>query len=370
MPISFAPAPALPLRREPSLDLLRGIAILLVLDFHFAPQSSLLFAPLRALGWQHFGWAGVDIFFVLSGFLVGGLLVREWTARGSIRAGRFLIRRGFKIWPQYYVFVLVMLIRHHDRWREYIGNLLNIQNYTSGRSGFDAPLPHTWSLAVEEHFYLILVAAIVFAIWRQASFRTVFWTLAAVATAVSLARFLWLYSGHQNDVYTHLRLDGLIWGVLLAMLYHRVPRRFHALQTRWWWLLPIAALVVFRFQSSLTARAAGVSLADWSGVALLLMIFRDRDPARPHLWPYRFVVWLGVNSYGIYLWHESVAGPSHTFAQILPTWLQGAAVAVTPWLFAIALGVATTWVIETPMLRLRDRLFPRTPTRPATSALE
>ena len=82
------------------------------MDFH-SPAS-----PLRplflSLGFQdHIGWIGVDIFFVLSGFLVGGLLMKEWKTRGHIDVKRFLIRRGFKIWPQYYLYLAVLLLTQH-----------------------------------------------------------------------------------------------------------------------------------------------------------------------------------------------------------------------------------------------------------------
>src|ERR1700722_13574336 len=119
-----------PIRREMELDFLRGIAILMVMDFH-APISILL-APFRWLGFRNFGWAGVDVFFVLSGFLVGGLLIKEWKQSSRIDSRRFLIRRGFKIWPQYYVFLLAMLLTGHRGLRDLWGNLLNIQNYVGG----------------------------------------------------------------------------------------------------------------------------------------------------------------------------------------------------------------------------------------------
>src|ERR1700712_3376898 len=98
-------------KREIELDFIRGIAILSVLDFH--SQHGILFYPFTRLGWQHFGWIGVDIFFVLSGFLVGGLLVKEWKLRGCIDSRQFLIRRIFKIWPQYYVYLLIILLTGH-----------------------------------------------------------------------------------------------------------------------------------------------------------------------------------------------------------------------------------------------------------------
>src|SRR5882762_1249899 len=117
-------------RRSIDLDFLRGLAIFLVLDFHYGSKgASLLSWPLRKLGLPHFGWGGVDLFFVLSGFLVGGLLIEEWREYHSINVPRFLLRRALKIAPPYYVFLIVMLLRHLSEWRAYIGSFLNIQNY-------------------------------------------------------------------------------------------------------------------------------------------------------------------------------------------------------------------------------------------------
>src|SRR5260370_31028003 len=83
--------------RNQSLDVLRGVAILLVMGRHFP-----YYRP-----WGKVGWIGVDLFFVLSGFLISGLLYQEYKTLGKIRFGRFVFRRGFKIWPPFYVFMSI-----------------------------------------------------------------------------------------------------------------------------------------------------------------------------------------------------------------------------------------------------------------------
>src|SRR3990167_6747089 len=89
------------------LDILRGIAVLLVLGRHIPMTQE----PVRGfLGWwMRAGWTGVDLFFVLSGFLVSGLLFQEYKRHGDIRLGRFFIRRGLKIYPAFYVLFFVTL---------------------------------------------------------------------------------------------------------------------------------------------------------------------------------------------------------------------------------------------------------------------
>ena len=94
-----------------SLDLLRGIAVVFVIGRHLelCPTYESGMSPLLNV-WQRGGWVGVDLFFVLSGFLVSGLLFREFTRSQSIQAGRFLLRRGLKIYPAFYCFLGLSLL--------------------------------------------------------------------------------------------------------------------------------------------------------------------------------------------------------------------------------------------------------------------
>jgi peptidoglycan/LPS O-acetylase OafA/YrhL len=134
--------------RNFNLDVLRGVAILLVVLHHLG-------VPVFRTG----GWIGVDLFFVLSGFLISGLLFREWKETGTINIGRFYARRGFKIYPAFWALMAVTLAVNY--WtpgipsfpvtgRSIMAELSFTQNYWRAIWG------QTWSLAVEEHFYLLL----------------------------------------------------------------------------------------------------------------------------------------------------------------------------------------------------------------------
>ncbi len=146
------------------VDILRAVAVLLVMGAHL---PVILFERDTALTgllslWMRCGWAGVDLFFVISGFLVSGLLFREYQANGNIDLPRFLLRRGLKIYPAFYVFLLVTTLYAAlagldlPTWPQYIGEVFYFQNY--GPHIWE----HTWSLAVDEHFYLFIGAFILY----------------------------------------------------------------------------------------------------------------------------------------------------------------------------------------------------------------
>ena len=167
--------------RNQSLDILRCIAILLVLGHHFIHYHH----------WAKVGWIGVDLFFVLSGFLISGLLFSEYKRNGQIDIQRFILRRGLKIWPAYYVLVIVtaiisMLVAHARGVpfpsHEVAVSAIFVRNFF-GNDGFNY-LAHSWSLAVEEHFYLMLplLLLVLLRLRRLGDpFRSIPWIFLAIA---------------------------------------------------------------------------------------------------------------------------------------------------------------------------------------------
>lgn len=295
----------------------------------------------------------MDIFFVLSGFLVGGLLMKEWKVRRGIDGTRFLIRRGFKIWPQYYLYLLVILLTGHKSFAALRGNLLNIQNYVGG-------IAHTWSLAVEEHCYLLLTLCMVIAARRRASVRGVFFLLLAICLLEIPIRYWLAVTGHSIFLPTHARLDSIGYGVLLAMLFHFAPDRFDRLRSKTWlWALcAVLSIVNLRFHHLPKYMLAEQhDAATVFAISLLLLLYRPLPAGQFHSRLYRFVAWIGLYSYGIYLWHVSTVGPCEALLRHLPggAVVRGIVVRVAE----VAVGVVTTRLCEAPALRLRDRLFPR-----------
>lgn len=350
--MSFGQFQRKPLHREIELDFIRGIAILMVLDYH--SQIRFLLAPFAWMGFERFGWAGVDVFFVLSGFLVGGLLVKEWQVKSEIDGKRFLIRRCFKIWPQYYFFLIANLVTGHRTLNVLWGNFLNIQNYVGG-------IAHTWTLAVEEQAYLILLAILAFAARKRVSVRSLFLFIAFLSLSVLVWRTI--LAAHNVNVLarTDTRIDGILYGLMLALLYHCAPTLFRRIQS--WTLawLGVVGIALIYFRVNPTAwwnSDVSYVCADAMGVALLLLLYRHREEKkRPLL--YRLVAWIGLYSYGIYLWHASVAAWAESIARHLPAQAGAVFLAVAPTLAGITLGVVTTKSIEIPALAMRDRVFPR-----------
>jgi peptidoglycan/LPS O-acetylase OafA/YrhL len=355
-------------KREIELDFIRGIAILLVLCFHYRTRDRLISSPfLDRL--QASGWVGVDIFFVLSGFLVGGLMLKEWKVTGRVDALRFLKRRAFKIWPAYYFFLMTATAFHVRPLREFFWqNLLNVQNY------IPSSLSHTWSLAVEEHFYLSLAAVmalLVFMRWRPATLIAVCF---ATAFSVEALRAALIISHRPFYFYTHTRIDALLMGVMLAVLRHFYPERFHYLgKQRWFLVLLVALAAVFLYLETNPAQAPHemtspflITTVDYASAALLLLLYR---PGGKHWALYRVIARIGVCSYGIYLWHVSVERPVDFVVEHLPASMAAIASTLLPYLFAIALGVATTKAIDLPFLRLRDRIVPATIQEPPVPVL-
>lgn len=347
--------------RVVQLDWVRGIAILLVIDYHATKlDNHNIVAEWNRFVGNHIGWMGVDLFFVLSGFLVGGLLVQEITRTGHIRIGRFLVRRMLKIWPAYYFYILFQIFLHRHPLHSFVWqNLLHIQNYVG------TSLSHTWSLAVEEHFYLLLPFVLLWIYTRQyLRARMELILIAACAAVLCLRVVSVLVAGvGQLQWQTHARLDSLLFGVLLSHLLYASRERFDALlQHR----LVLAALSVCVFVIALlTAGHQTVYMATVGYTvnylcfgSLTLLVYGYHGPLiQTRL--YRAIAWIGRYSYGIYLWHLSVREPLANLAKRLPESIAWFALLVAQYAAAIVLGTIVTKLIEFPALRLRDRLFPR-----------
>lgn len=347
--------------RNAGLDGLRLVAVLLVLGRHLWPnwpKDSPLADVLTAL--TRGGWVGVDLFFVLSGFLVSGLLFAEHQKNGSVNAVRFLIRRGFKIYPAFWYFLLItcgvlVLAGHPPSAENFLGELFFLQNYAGRMWG------HTWSLAIEEHFYFAL--AILFALAGR--LRLI--PLACIAVLV-ICFFLrvatWQFGLEYDDrthlFPTHLRVDSLVAGVLLCYALH-YWRLKHLLRNVPTWVFAtvgaslLAPAFIFPLKSTWWIPVFGYNLF-YLGAALLTF-----GAYRMKLKPGRITRALnefGASSYSMYLWHLPVnvwVAPIILLSFEITNYWAYAAIFV---LGTMLWGWAMANVVEKPFLRLRDRVIP------------
>lgn len=350
--------------RLKQLDILRGVAILLVFGRHYDVWKI----------WHRGGWAGVDLFFVLSGFLISGLLFTEYKRYGQIRIVHFLIRRGFKIYPPFYAMVawsvvLWLLYRGQVDSGGLFSELFFLQSYRAGL------WPHTWSLAVEEHFYLALpfVLLLLCRISRDRTdpFRAIPWLFAAVASSVLVLRLLLSWESPAavglRLFRTHLNIDGLLFGVLISYLYHFRRDRFERLASLpRWLLLPASGLLVlpcFLFDSreSFFIQTFGHSLlyVGYGGLLIAALVARADGPKSLFRVVGASMAIIGSQSYSIYLWHYPFATFGMSFLRHRGVLPEDGIVPLAAYVIgSIALGIAMARLVEIPALKIRDRLFP------------
>jgi peptidoglycan/LPS O-acetylase OafA/YrhL len=360
------------------LDLVRALAIALVLGRHLTPLHQALppfWQPL-AQRWINFGWVGVDLFFVLSGFLVSGLLFQEYQRHGRIRVGRFLIRRAFKIYPAFYAFIAIVVYiqwsnYNYDRatTRQILAEAFFVQNY------FPGLLSHTWSLAVEEHFYLLLpigmLALIAFARHREDPFRRLPILCVAVGLLLLSLRIITHYHGPYTDPLnlepTHLRLDSLLSGVLLSYYYHFHTARTLTYARQHRWSLIALGILLLRYVYLYPTwdpfvYTFGFAFA-YVGFALMLLAsltFTIPSHGIASI-PFRAVAFCGMYSYGIYLWHMAVKNWGSMYLHRWLNWNFSPLGELMVYLLgSLVVGIIFSMIIEVPFLALRDWLFPST----------
>jgi len=334
--------------RNVNLDILRGVAILLVVLYH-----------MNVPGFSTGGWIGVDLFFVLSGFLISGLLFKEWKSTGVIKIGRFYVRRGLKIYPAFYTLLAITLAVNHFvpgiptdpvTSRSILSESLFIQNYDSRIWG------QSWSLAVEEHFYLIL--PLLFLVLRKRDpenpFRalpSIFGGIAGIELALRIATTWGMHSIAYEPLYlmpTHLRIDSLFFGVLLGYYYHFEPKKIadNARGNAGLFVMAIAVGLAFMVGMTNPIMHTVEFTLLYLGFGLLLCKVVNANPAR-WLSP---IAWIGYYSYSIYLWHGWAL-------RLLPR--DTALEYVVAFVVSLAPGIVMAHLVEMPVLALRNRWFPR-----------
>ena len=327
----------------PSLDGLRAISICLVLVAHLQGTSGF---PIRTLPFMT-GYFGVRVFFVISGFLITTLLLTEQDQHGRISLRNFYIRRVLRIFPAFYAFLAIVGVLVATEWAQVEKNdLLHALTYTTN---YHYPVGwivrHTWSLAVEEQFYLLWPAVLAFAGVR----RGFFVALATIAI-VPILRILTLQWVHIPGEYFgfqfHLTADALATGCLLAISRKWLGSQHRYLAFLRGWLFPLVpVLAVLPMFLTDRPRLLGLFGVPLMNVAIAVTIDRvTRLPVRfLNSAPLRFI---GVLSYSLYIWQQVFLNHDST------SW-----VCAFPQNVVLALGAACAsyYVIEKPFLKLKHR---------------
>lgn len=321
------------------------------------------------------GWIGVDLFFVLSGFLVSGLLFKEYKRYGNVDSVLFLIRRGFKIYPVYYFFLFLtvwtsIFINEEISYRKLLFDALFISNYSGGI------WEHCWSLCVEEHFYILLSILIPLLI-RLSLINRHSYLISGIIGLLILSfsvKFINLYFFSPKNVFyaTHNRFDSLLSGVLTGYFYYFKFNSLTHFFNKYNSIILIVVFIFISFSPFLSQDSDnnmrficsfGFTLL-YIAFNLLLIYFLFKENINEKLrkifgtYLTTQISNIGLYSYSIYLFHMYVF-------KYLITPLRKAIVIpdsisfIIYFFISIILGIGISKIIEIPFLNIRDKYFQR-----------
>jgi peptidoglycan/LPS O-acetylase OafA/YrhL len=324
--------------RIQSLDGLRAVSITAVTVSHFAKH----FFPAQAnLPLMNLGVAGVDVFFVISGFLITSLMLREHDKYGRISLTGFYRRRCLRIFPAYFFFLLLVFVLsrfallpiNNHAWPYLLTYTYNLNPHLGLAS-----VGQVWSLCVEEHFYLLWPFTVVLLGVRRAPIALYACILAAIAL-----RF-WLFLSHSAldiEFFSPTRLDTIAVGCLLAFAF----RRPWIQRVRGERLAACAIAVLFTSVFLIHSGKYQLGPAHFIEAAMIAVVIaclvQDASGPMGRFFNWRPVVWIGVLSYSIYLAQTIVYENLFPFALRIPA--------------ALLYACFSYYLIESPFLKLKDR---------------
>lgn len=355
----------------PALDGIRGLAVLAVIASHLP----VLFGYRQVTPWAQVnrviagGFLGVDVFFVLSGFLITSLLLREYSISGRVNLKHFFIRRAIRLLPALYLLLIIDFViallngtSLSGQWNITWATILNLNNWyfvfpilRHGPADFKSNLGHLWSLSVEEQFYLFWPAVlIVFVKWQKT--RSFLPVLIAILISLVMLRRIILW---QEDVSylvilirTDARLDSLLVGALMAFGFRDLLIDQRVLRVCAYVSLPIFFGLAFQGPGSSLLDSVGFTLV---ALVAMIMIYASVENAWGlcRLFEVRWLVFVGKISYGLYLWHfvifdfiSSNVGTDSRFLRSTFAFMAVLATTLFSWFY-----------VEKPLLLLKERKY-------------
>ncbi|HTC44929.1 MAG TPA: acyltransferase [Steroidobacteraceae bacterium] len=361
--------------RLPGLDLVRAVAIGWVMLYH----ASILWHVPGDSWIVRFGWMGVDLFFVLSGYLIAGQLLRPWARGATPHYSQFMTRRLLRTIPAYLVVLLLYLLAPALRDGREMQPLWQFLTFTQNLALDPTPrkvFSHAWSLCVEEQFYLLFPLIVMLLATRPSTRKIVGAVAVVLLFGIFIRGYLWWHDVSEMQdgarivesarfmslIYypTWSRLDGLLAGVVAAMIQTFRPR---------WW-------------QRLTARANLLLMCGVTGIASSMAFFGDQIAGLvPTLFGYPLLacsaalIVVGASdarsligrralpgagalasiAYSLYLTHKMVFNAIQEIGRRGPIGLQPFELACAL-LVALLAGTGLYWLVERPFLKLRDRL--------------
>ncbi len=322
---------------------------------------------------SHIGWSGVDLFFVLSGFFVSGILFREFIANGKISPARFFFRRVLKIWPLFYTALAIQLCYSLLKGQQLTANqilseIFFVQNYIPGFMNV------TWSLGIEEQFYFLLAMGMPFILNTGKSVKLVKQYCFAVMLLCIVLRFINLrinplYDPYSNFYPLHLRADSLCSGIILSYFYHFQRNKFENFIAGNRIFLAIICGVmlmpIFLYPyNHMFTYTIGFSFTYIGYFILVALLVVWKKKIKLQHWTLQSfllskIAWIGYYSYSIYLFHFFIGFGLVSNARKLlgETGFIGFefGIFITGNIF---FGYLASKAVEQPVLKWRDKRFP------------
>ena len=366
-------------RRIPSLDGIRGILLIVVMSAHTLGTRNFPLSR-EAVPMEGFAYSAMRIFFIISGFLITGILLRELNYRGTVSLPRFYFKRTMRIFPAYYLFLGTIAVGAALGIAQLKpGDMAHALTYTANYNPDRAwPVGHTWSLSVEEQFYLLWPATLLLLGVRRAVHFLVamvvllpIWRvlLQALPPGAFGLGLLQAGIGHTYDTTADIIAIGCLLAILRTQLYENNfyrrmldSRGVRLFALSWLLLIPLTPEVAYRLDG--VARYGVFTVYELVGVPIinisiaLLIDWAMRNPgtAVGKVLNTRLLMTLGVISYSTYLWQQVFLNRhSDHFLNAFPLNV----------ILALSLGWLSYKVIELPGLTLREWLDGKFRKRPA-----